>query len=218
MALFNAFMAPLSATARARLVSMRGTGSIFGDRLHALGVRLGLRYGGSFYYPSADRTVLQCRIIPHFQLSEAHQSVLFVGSDWYTQGYSRLFEHKNYWTIDADPARAHYGGRRHIIDNVLNLERYFTPGSLDAIFLNGIIGWGLDSREDAEAAFAACHRCLRKGGDLIVGWNDLAAHRPFRLDEIASLGRFERRPFAPLGTDEYLIDNEWRHVFSFFRA
>ena len=212
-----AYSLPGSPVIRARLQAMRGQRGFVGDGLHALGVRLGLRFGGSFYYPSEDRTILQCRIIPHYQLSDAHTSILFVGSDWYTEGYNRMFEHKNYTTIDADPARARYGARQHIVDSVTHLDRHVAPGSLDAIFFNGIIGWGLDTIADADAAFAACHRGLRPGGDLMIGWNDLAAHRPFKLDEVASLAPFERPLFPPLGTREYRVDNEWRHVFSFFR-
>ncbi len=88
--------------------------------------------------------------------------------------------------------------------------------ALDVIFLNGIIGWGLNARDEAEKVFSACHRCLRKGGHFIVGWNDLSEHLPFRLEAVESLGKFAPLVFPPLGTSEYAVDNEWRHTFSFF--
>ena len=50
--------------ANARLKGMRGKRGLIGDSLHGVGVRLGIAYGGSFYYPSEDRSILECVIIP----------------------------------------------------------------------------------------------------------------------------------------------------------
>ena len=202
--------------ANTRLKAMRGRRGIIGDSLHGFGVRLGVAYGGSFYYPSEDRSILECVIIPFYQLSQAHQAILFVGTDWYTHGYTRMFSLKNYTTIDPNPEKARYGAEQHIVDDVGNIEQYMQPGSLDVVFLNGIIGWGLNTQDEAEKAFAACHRYLRKGGHLIVGWNDLAEHLPFRIEAVESLRKFRPIVFPPLETSEHLVDNEWRHTFSFF--
>jgi hypothetical protein len=108
--------------AHVRLKGMRGKRGLIGDGLHGVGVRLGVAYGGSFYYPSEDRSILECVIIPFYQLSQAHQTIVFVGTDWYTHGYTRMFSRKNYTTIDANPEQARYGGDQHIIDVVGNLE------------------------------------------------------------------------------------------------
>ena len=112
----------------------------------------------------------------------------------------------------------HKATEQHIVDVVGNLDRYFEPGSLDVIFLNGVIGWGLDTPAETEIAFAACHRALRRNGHFMIGWNDLPEHRPFRLETIASLGKFEPLVFPPLETSEHLVANEWRHTFSFYRS
>ena len=202
--------------ANTRLKAMRGRRGIIGDRLHGIGVRLGVAYGGSFYYPSEDRRILECVIIPFYQLSPTHQAIVFVGTDWYTHGYTRMFSRKNYTTIDPNPEQARYGAEQHIIDDVGNIERYMQPGELDVVFLNGVIGWGLNAQDEAETAFAACHRCLRKGGHLVVGWNDLPEHLPFPIEAVDSLGKFRPVVFPPLGTSEHLVENEWRHTFSFF--
>jgi SAM-dependent methyltransferase len=202
--------------AQTRLKAMRGERGVVGDILHWLGVRLGIAYNGSFYYPSEDRSVLENLIIPYYQLSPEHQRIVFVGTAWYTKGYNRMFARKSYTTMDPNPANRPYGAESHIVDVVGNLEQHVAPGSLDVIFLNGVVGWGLNERDDAETAFAACYRCLRKGGHFLIGWNDLAEHRPFRLEEVESLGKFQRLVFPPLDTSEYLIDNEWLHTFSFF--
>ena len=202
--------------ANTRLKAMRGRRGVIGDRLHAIGVRLGVAYGGAFYYPSEDRSILECVIIPFYQLSSAHRAILFVGTDWYTHGYTRMFSRKTYTTIDPNPERARYGAEQHIIDEIGNIEQYMQSGSLDVVFLNGVIGWGLNSQDEAERAFAACHRCLRKGGHLIVGWNDLPEHLPFPIEAVESLSQFRPVVFPPLATSEHLVENEWRHTFSFF--
>ena len=51
---------------------------------------------------------------------------------------------------------------------------------------------------------------------LIVGWNDLPEHLPFRIEAVESLRKFQPVVFAPLETSEHLVENEWRHTFSFF--
>jgi hypothetical protein len=201
--------------ANARLKAMRGRG-IIGNGLHALGVRLGIAYNGSFFYPSEDRSILECLIIPYYQLSKEHQRIVFVGNDWYTQGYARMFQRKWFMTLDPNPERALYGAENNAVDFANNLERYVEPGSIDAIFLNGIIGWGLNELPAAEATFAAFDRCMRPGAHLLIGWNDLPEHKPFALSDIQALKPFKRRVFEPLGVDEYMIANEWRHTYSFF--
>ena len=200
----------------ARLKAMRGKRGIVGDSLHGVGVWLGVAYGGSFYYPSEDRSILECVIIPFYQLSHTHQAIVFVGTDWYTHGYTRMFSRKHYTTIDPNPKRARYGAEHHIVDAIGNIERYIPAGSLDVVFLNGVIGWGLNSQDEAERAFAACHRCLRTGGHLVVGWNDLPEHLPFPIEAVESLSKFRPVWFPPLETTRHFVDNEWRHTFGFF--
>ena len=203
--------------AQRRLQAMRQAKSPREAAMHRLGVRLGLGLNGSFFYPSEDRTILECVIIPYYQLAADFRRILFVGTDWYTHGYNRLFRTKDFTTIDPDPAKAHYGAAHHICAPMQAITLHFQNSSLDLVMCNGVVGWGLDGAADAEAAFRACYGALRPGGHLIVGWNDLAAHRPFRLTEIQSLAQFSPLTFGPLNKTEYLVDNEWRHVFSFFK-
>ncbi len=193
---------------------MRGRGWV-GDRLHALGVTLGIRYGGSFYYPSEDRQILECQILPYYQLSPQHRRIVFVGCDWYTHGYSRLFRHKWLLTMDANPANAKYSAPNHVVDYASGLEKYVEPGSVDVIFLNGVIGWGLNEVAAGEETFACFAKCLRPGGHLMVGWNDLPEHRPFDFMKLKSAQAFRPFVFEPLGRQELTVQNEWRHTYSF---
>lgn len=189
-----------------------------GAVLHQAGIELGVRYGGSFFHPSEDRTVLENLILPHYQISPDHRTILFVGTEWFTHGYVRMFSHKSLVTLDLNPAKARYGASRHITASVTSIERHFGPGELDLVLLNGVLGWGLDRLDDADRAIAGCHRCLRSGGHLVIGWNDIPRHLPFRLEEIAALRRFRPHVLPSLGTSELRVANEWRHVFSFFAA
>lgn len=201
---------------RARLESMRGTPGSRAAAQHRLAVRLGLKHNGSFFYPSEDRTILECLIIPFYQLSAAHQHLLFIGTDWYTQGYNRMFRTKDYATLDADPDKAQYGADHHIQAGADTLSEHVAPGTLDLIVCNGVVGWGLDEVAAAEKAFQGCFDALRPGGHLIVGWNDLVERRPFDMFKLKSLARFEPLKFPPLGVTQHLVENEWRHTYTFF--
>jgi thymidylate kinase len=174
-------------------------------------------FGVDSYLKGDDRRVLEQIIFPHVLLDDAYQRILFVGCDWYTSGYNGRFEKtKSYWTIDIKPSHAKYGAKRHIIDSLQNLEQHFGAGTFDLILCNGVFGWGLDANADVEQAFQACHKCLRHGGVLVVGWDDIEEKRPFPLQDCQSLRAFDPFVFPPLGTAEYLTDTSFRHTYTFY--
>lgn len=161
-----------------------------------------------------DRRVLETVVIPYFR--ERASRVLFVGCDWYTQHYRRLFAEQEYWTIDKDPERRRYGAERHIVGPLAELGRH-AAGPFDVVLCNGVFGWGLDDPAEVEASFEACRAALAPGGVLVVGWNDVPAKRPFPLESSAALGRFERWAFPPFGTWRHLTATAQRHTFDFYR-
>jgi len=168
--------------------------------------------------PSEDRRVLETMIFPYFIESDAYHSVLFVGCSWCTRPYNRLFERsKNYWTIDYSPMKRHYGCRQHVTDGLQNLRRHFEPGTFDLIVCNGVYGWGLDAREDIEAAFSASAECLKEDGVLLIGWGDTEATNPCPFDTLDSLRSLEPFVFPPLGTANYLTKTSYRQTYSFYR-
>ena len=189
-----------------------------GVLLHRLGVRIGLLLGGSFYFDSEDRTLLENRVLPFYQLSEQHQSILFVGVNWPTQGYVRMFSHKSLVTLDLLPSMARYGSGRHIIASAADIDQYFEPHSLDLVVMNGVFGWGLDSTADIERTVAGFHRCLRPGGHLLVGWNDLEGHRAWVPETVASMRMFKPLVFPTLGVSEIRVNNIWQHVYQFYEV
>jgi hypothetical protein len=164
-----------------------------------------------------DRRILERRILPWLAGTESCRRVLFVGCDWYTRQYGKLFEGREYWTIEKDPARRRWGAERHVTDSVTNLRAHFGPGSLDAIVMNGVLGWGLNEVEEAEAALAACAASLADGGYLVVGWNDVPEKRVLAPSESRALAGLEPCLCPPLGAARYVVPGRARHTYELFR-
>jgi SAM-dependent methyltransferase len=165
---------------------------------------------------SEPRHVLEDSILPFFVQQPEFRDILFVGCEWYTKGYRRLFADKNYWTLEIDPAKKRYGARQHVVDSVENVGRHFEKGSLDAILCNGVYGWGLNSRDAMERVVDGCFDSLRDGGVFLLGWNDVPRRTPFPLAECRALGRFRRFRFPPLEQTDFLVPGAKRHTYSFY--
>jgi SAM-dependent methyltransferase len=165
---------------------------------------------------SEDRRVLEQEILPAYAREPGITRVLFAGCASYTQHYEALFAGHEYWSIDPVAARQRHGARRHIGDSLQHLAIHVPAGYFDLIVCNGVLGWGLNAPEEADAAFAACHAALREGGHLLLGWNDLFPRNRVVPDELQSLARFERAPFGPFAA-RFRIEVAHRHVFDFYR-
>jgi len=175
-------------------------------------------FGVSSYLRNEDRRVLEQIIFPHFLEDVSCRDILFVGCQWYTEGYSERFERngKDYWTIEIQPTRQRYGAKQHVVDGLQNLRRHFEPATFDLILSNGVFGWGLNKKDDVEQAFRACHDCLREGGVLLIGWDDIEERCPFRLEQCRSLRTLKPFQFPPLGVSECVTDTPYRHTYTFY--
>lgn len=180
--------------------------------LRALSARLGWEVG----LHTDDRRVLEGVVLPYFAARPDVARVLFVGCDWYTRGCERLFAGREYWTIDKDERQRIFGARRHVTDRLAELGRYFEGGSLDLMICNGVVGWGLDDREEAQRSFAACHTALRTGGVLVLGWNDVPRRLPFPVEATVEEAGFRAHVFPPLGSARHLTQSPNRHTYSFY--
>ena len=163
-----------------------------------------------------DRDTLEQVILPAYASRADIKNVLFVGCDWYTAHYDKMLPGRDYRTIDPDPWKRRFGGRRHVVAGLEELSAHVAPDSLDLIVCNGVFGWGLDDRADCERAFAGCFDVLRTAGELVIGWNDVAAHRPLELASLVSLARFRPLRFEALGATQYLANAENGHVYNFY--
>jgi SAM-dependent methyltransferase len=165
---------------------------------------------------NADRETLEHVILPVYAGRQDIATVLFVGCEWYTKHYQTLLPGRTYLTIDPDPWKSRFGSRQHIVAGLEKLGEHVQPGSLDLILCNGVVGWGLDDRDDCEQAFRACFDALRPAGELVIGWNDQPEHRPVDLASLEALRRFAPVTFGPLGTTQYLANAANRHFFNFY--
>jgi SAM-dependent methyltransferase len=166
--------------------------------------------------PTPDRKTLEQVILPHYASRADVKTVLFVGCAWYTRHYQEIFPGRAYMTIDRDAWKRRFGSQRHIVADLEDLARHVEPGSVDLVVCNGVFGWGLDGRDNCERAFDACFDALRPAGELVIGWNDVAGHRPLDLGSLQALARFRPQRFEPLGSARYLANAQNRHVFNFY--
>lgn len=169
---------------------------------------------------SHDRLLFEQDIQPYFINDTSCHNVLFVGCEYYTQHYNAWYEDKNYWTYDYDPTKKSYGCRQHITDTISNIETHFGANSLDLILCNGVYGWGLSDRSEADKAFNGSFETLKPGGVLLVGWNDIDDTRykiPCPPEELESIKRFQAFVFKPKRTSRIISDDEFTHVFDFFQ-
>lgn len=183
-------------------------------------IRIRIKYflmamGVDFYKRTEDRRILETVIFPYFIDRPEFTRILFVGCDWYTKGYNRIFRDKDYATLEIDPAKSFFGSKKHITDGIENMTRYFKEGELDLIICNGVYGYGLNEKSHIETSFAGCFRCLRPGGIFLLGWNDTEV-RPFPLDELDSLKLFKPLVFPPLGQAEFPTGTFNNHTYNFF--
>ena len=172
--------------------------------------------GFDFYVHTDDRRVLQDIIFPYFAQHDDFSKILFVGCQWYTRGYNKVFKTKTFWTLEIDPSQSKYGSKRHIVDSLANIRRHFGENELDLIFCTGVFGSGMDVKAEVEDAFQGCFESLREGGVFVFGWNDVPKHRPFPLEECESLKLFTPYVFPPLSSSHYLTDTSNRHIYDFY--
>lgn len=172
--------------------------------------------GGEVSLSTDDRRVFEKVVMPYFAAQPEFQRVLFVGCDWYTAHYGRIFAGREYWTLDKEPSRRRFGAERHITGALQDLLQHVAPGFFDLVLCNGVLGWGLNHRDEAERSLEACRLALRPGGVLVLGWNDVPEKRVLVPAESKSLARFEPFVLPPLGVSNHVTATGNRHTFSFF--
>ncbi len=164
-----------------------------------------------------DRRVLEQVILPEYARRPDIARILFVGCAAYTRRYGEFFAGREYWTIDPVERRRRYGSARHIVDTLQNLGSHVTPGYFDLIVCNGVLGWGLNAPADVDTALGTCFVHLRAGGDLLLGWNDIAPRNRVLPEDIPALRRFEPANFGASQMARWAIEAPNRHVFDFYR-
>jgi len=146
------------------------------------------------------------------------RSVLFVG----VRGYNRRClefcrtHQLTLWTIDVDPAASLDGAPgRHIVGDVCLIDQLVPGMSVDATIMNGVLGYGVDSEEQVNAAIAAVAGVTKAGGICIVGWNPgrspdysqfASSKRYLRPTQLGKLAPRNRFPPDKIQTDPHFYD------------
>jgi hypothetical protein len=185
----------------------------------------GLRTGLLHYawqagvYTPPDRQLLDGVILAHYARAPGFERVLFVGCKKYNAKNRVLFAGRSYATIDPNPEAVRFGGSPHIVGRVEEAAAHLGHGSVDAVVMNGVIGFGVDEPPAVERAIAACYAVLRPQGELVLGVNELL-HAAADLGSVKALAGFVPFVFPPLGTDRLTVETPFRektHTFAFYR-
>lgn len=196
----------------------------FNARLRLYGRRALVRLGFDLYQTDRwyrgndDRRLLETQILPYYAGRSELNDLLFVGAQWYTRGYRRLFKGCNYRVIEIDPIAARrYGGTGAIAASCTDVARWVPEQSLDLIIFTGVFGYGLDRRDELEQAFSGFFHCLRPGGELLFGFDGVPWHCPFNPLESTGLRLFESLDCPVFGSDQIVSTDSWRKTYCFLR-
>lgn len=121
---------------------------------------------------SPDRLTLVDRYLP--PIAARGGRILWVGCQAYTADYPAWLAAGGgeVWTMDFDADAAKWGRKDfHRTGDLKEVQALFADMTFDTILCNGVLGFGVDSPEDQEAALAAIAKALRPGGLLLLGWN-----------------------------------------------
>lgn len=175
------------------------------------------RRGPVLRYPYPDRRMLEDTVLPSLAREPGCERVLLVGCAWYTRHYPGLLGKAEVLTMEIDPAKAAFGGPQHIIGNMVDIASHVPAGSLDAIVCNGVLGWGLNDPVEVNAAFAGALVCLRPGGLILLGWNDVPPRNACPPARIAALASMEAVVVPGLADHNVVASARNRHCYQAFR-
>lgn len=167
----------------------------------------------TFFENQPDRQWISNKLLP--KLSKIEQGrILFVGCAPYTWNTLKAF-HKGaeLITVDYDVRNVIWGGHKHIVADIQEIDKFVEPASFDIVLLNGIFGHGVDSFEAQSKTYQALHSIMRPDGLLLVGWNHDLSFDPLELPVCKE--NFYKSTFEELPERTCFVD--CTHVFDFLR-
>lgn len=116
------------------------------------------------------RYIIEKKIFPSIK----NKRVLLVGCTHHVGDYPKKLRKNDVYSIDINPEMEEFGAKKHIIGNVVEIDKYFKEGFFDVIFLLGVFGYGLNEPKEAEKTMKNCYKVLKKGGILIILCKDIS--------------------------------------------
>jgi SAM-dependent methyltransferase len=141
---------------------------------------------------------------------------LFIGTASYTYHYEQIVRRAggDWITCDVAPGAAVWGAREHVVARVEEIDRWFPSHSFDAVLLNGVLGYGINTEGEQNAAMSAIACVLRPGGLLLVGWDsDFIADPLLSADAFRQFRPGSELPFPPrrkFDPEEFVYDFQIR--------
>ncbi|MFN3808167.1 class I SAM-dependent methyltransferase [Asticcacaulis sp.] len=157
-----------------------------------------------------DRRLMTQAYLPAFAALKG--DLLFIGCRGYNRGYYRQLEEKGAraWTTDIDPRSARFGHRkRHRTGDICEAQTLFSDLQFDGVICNGVLGYGVNARDQQVRAIDALAAILKPGGHLLIGWNTDKIEDPIEAGLVEK--DFIPAPFA--GQDPRVTFAEVTHVY-----
>lgn len=175
---------------------------------------LNFRLDNKYFKNQPDRIWLDQKLYP--KLSALKQGrILFVGCAFYTWESLKLFNKGvDLVTVDIDENNVIWGGKKHLVASILDIDKHVEPHSFDIVLLNGIFGHGVDTPEMQEQTYKALHNILKPDGLLQIGWNHDLISDPTELEVSKKL--FYKTEYEGLPQRTTFSDST--HIFDFMRA
>ena len=172
-----------------------------------------------------DRVFLRMKILPALA-NAGVRDILSIGVHIYTIHLEYWWKHlqpQGTWsTVEIDKGTSDICGASdmrkrctadvlHMVDKCPATMRHF-----DAVLLNGVIGFGVNTEEDIQRLLLQVDAVTRPGASIVVGWNMRYAH--LCCDTKQFLPRFQPQPLSTTMTRRTTftsVDSD--HVFDTFR-
>lgn len=139
---------------------------------------------------SADRKILEGSVFEWLNQVSREKNLLYIGVAPYTHHYYHQLKYSVY-TIDLNPDAARWGNYKfHTIGSALNLTEYYRKNFFDVILAYGLIGYGLNTKDDFNQLLKSCSESMVVDGILVIGYNDNQSHLNFKLSEVDSYNLF----------------------------
>jgi len=159
-----------------------------------------------------ERYILERKIFPRIK----NKKILLVGCAHYTSDYPKRLKDNQLWTIDIDPEMVKFGAGNHIIESIVNVDKYFQKEFFDVIILFGVFGYGLNDKKEAEKTLENCAKVLKKKGILIIGWNDLPGYNPINPRNLKNFNLYQSFSWDSIPSG-YKTEKRLKGVFEFLK-